>query len=219
MARFDLNKVFPLAFCFIVIAASAIFSTGARASEEQKLAAAFEAYRSAALERRGEDAADQVTKGTIAYYQSSRDDALTLSRAALEQRSVIDQVLILSLRHYLSAAELRAMDGRGLFVWAVDEGLVGEEGLRKIRLTGYSIRGREGTGVVTINGQRTPFSFRFEREDGKWRLDLLSVMLLASKVMDMYADKYGDRKKFIEDMLSLSSGRQTRADIWLPSVR
>ena len=217
--RAAMRKVLPLLPIFLVVAGWAVFPGAADASEEERLSATFDAYRVAVLNGRGSAAADLVTGETIAYYQSSRDDALTLSRAELETRPIIDQIQILSLRQYLDAAELQGMDGRGLFIWAVDEGLVGEEGVRRIELTDFSIRDNDATGLVSAGGKRSTFRFRFAREDGEWRLDLLSVMAPVSSVMEAQAKKFGGRKIFIEYLIAQGFGGQARTDIWEPLVR
>jgi len=216
---FSMRKVPRPVPLFLVVAAWVAVPAAVQATEEETLSATFDAYRVAVLKRRGEDAADLVTKATIAYYQSNRDDALTLPRDDLESRPIIDQIQILSLRHYLGAAELQGMDGRGLFIWAVNEGLVGENGVRRIELTDFLVRGEEATGLVEVGGQRSTIRFRFAREDGEWRLDLLSVLAPASTVMEAQARKYGDRRIFIEFLIAQGFGGQAGDDIWEPLAR
>jgi hypothetical protein len=164
-------------------APSALPSSQPRPSLEQDQAAVkqtFLDYQRAIGEKRGDQAADLAAQKTIAYFEWSRKSALTMPEAELRKQSLLDRMQVLVLRAKVDPPMLRKMDGRGLFVHAVNEGMVGKEA-QSLVPGSSEINGDTAQLGLSAGGQTLPpkQGFRFERENGKWKLDVMSIAAVA----------------------------------------
>lgn len=164
-------------------ASSAASNSSARPSLEQDQAAVkqtFLAYQKAIGEKRGDQAADLAAQKTIAYFEWSRKSALTMPEDELRKQSLLDRMQVLVLRAKVDPATLRKMDGRGLFVHAVNEGMVGKEA-QSLVPGACEVNGDTAQLGLSAGGQtlRPQQGFRFDRENGKWKLDVMSIASVA----------------------------------------
>jgi hypothetical protein len=137
-------------------------------------------YREAIGKPDGERAASLAAASTLDYFEFTRRAALSMPEPELRKRGLMDRLQILTIRARIPAATLRAVDGRGLFAVAVQEGMTGsmaktlEPG--EVELDGSSAR----LGIRTDEETLPPGSgFRLAREADGWKLDVISVAALA----------------------------------------
>ena len=88
----------------------------------------------------------------------------------------MDRLMALTMRARFDAAVLRKLDGRGLFTLGVDEGMVGKDVL-SLEPGAVVVAGDTARIGLVSRGQEVPpeSGFRFERERGHWRLDVMSI--------------------------------------------
>jgi len=206
---------------FLVVAAAAGTSgAAAQPTERAAIAASLAAYQAALSAGRGTEAAEQVSSDTVAYYEHIREQALHGSEQAVRADSLFDRINILTMRHYMGAAELESLDGRGLIARAIDLGLVDKNSTGALELGEVEVTGDEATAVYLYRGQPTPYRLHFVREEGRWRVDLLSFMRIGEPALKAVADKAGvPEDQFILDLLQQVSGRAPADDIWQPLVK
>lgn len=95
--------------------------------EQEAVREAMRAYAAALIERDVEAAESLVVADTFRLYEQLRVTALNATREQLEELDLLRVVMVLQIRSKLDRAALEALDGRGLFGFAVTEGLVGDE--------------------------------------------------------------------------------------------
>jgi hypothetical protein len=187
-------------------------------SDEQAIRAAFDGYREAILAHRGVEAAALVTDDIFDYMDSMRQAALTASADHTRRKTLMDKIMVLSLRARISLTDLKEMTGRELFAHSVDLGMNGDSS-RGLEADVIEIHGDTAKVGLRKDGQTVPPSigFRFAKSGGTWRLDVMSATRLATTALpDMLAAIDPDPDVAIAKVIELSSGKPVSKTIWEP---
>ncbi|MDH3701976.1 MAG: hypothetical protein OEU46_11725 [Alphaproteobacteria bacterium] len=180
---------------------------------------AFEIYRVALLEADGATAAGIVTRRTHRYYDEVRQAALYSRRGELDKLSVQKKMVTLLFRLRFSGEQLKSMTGRDVFANAVQNGMIGTEGARRLRLTDYEITGRVAKAhILGAKGPVRRFTFDIKTEDGGWKVDLISLLRLLEMFMWVSLDRSGadNADDFIISSLEQTVGRRVGPEVWKP---
>lgn len=160
-----------------------------------------------------------MTAGTISYYEEMVQLALEAEEDELRARSIVDQAQVLTLRHRFPTDELRTLDGAAVFAQGVDEGLIGDIG--QLGIGEIQVRGDEAEADALSGGERLSFvRWRFEREDGRWKLDLTALFPLTKAALEQAASEAGlTTEELLVRTLEQASGEPVSPDIWDPPGR
>lgn len=191
---------------------------GSSAEDEAAIRETFQRYKRALLDARGGDAAGLVTSETIAFYEETSMLALEAPEPEVRERPIVDRLQVLTLRHRMSAAQLRSMSGRDLFAYAVDEGLIGAEQVQTLDIGEIEVEGDTASGAIVTGAQEVDLArWRFVRQEGRWRLDLLALFPLTELALEQAADDAGlEVDELLVQALEISSGERVSPDIWQP---
>ena len=113
----------------------------AQKSEEKQVCKSFDAYKKAILNDRGEEAVKYVDSRTVKYYDDMARLVKNADSASVAGLSLMDRLMVFSIRHRATQEEIPGFDGRKLLVYAIQNGMVGKN----------SVAGNE-IGEVTIQG-------------------------------------------------------------------
>lgn len=182
--------------------------------------AVFLAYKKAVYDKDGEGAAKAASSTTIEYFETSRRAALSMPEATLRTKPLMFKLMVLMIRARLSADRLKAMDGRGLFVYAVNDGLVGQEGRNlephKIDFVGNNARLGIRKGETILPPE---LGFKVPREQGQWKLDVMSVAdndLVKKESEKAFASVDPDLDVAIVKIVAMHEKRPIGPEIWTP---
>lgn len=190
---------------------------GARADDEQEVRAAFAAYRDALLAEDGAAAAGRVSGESVAYFDEMRSLAYNGDRASIGGRPMIDRLFVTITRLRVPRSELEALSGEGLLVFGVENGLIGADTVANIELGEIVIADDTATAAVVNRGQPTPGRFRFVRESGGWRVDLVFLLRAADAALRQAAVAKGqDQNELIFEQVAMTTGQPVSAEIWDP---
>lgn len=210
----------PRKFRFSIPAVVVLLVTmTASASEDELVADTFNSYKAAVMNDRGEEAAGLLSKSTTDYYAEMRDLALHASRSELMELSTVNLMQALMFRHLIAPDRLKQMSGREIIAHAVDHGWTGKDSVAPLVLK--SVHVVEDTAVADIVSERGSgvAKFRFNKEDGSWKVDLMPVIAATSVLFDRIAASQGvTREDLIFSTLSAISGRQVADSIWSPPL-
>lgn len=180
----------------------------------------WENYKKAILGKDGAAALALVNQTTVGYYGQMRTLALRATEAEVKALSVTNKIMVLSYRHRLSPEQLEAMNAEELFVHGVSQGWIGEQGVLRTTLGSVRVSGGVASGEAIVGGKATPLTYRFEREGGKWKIDLAALMPVADIAMRAVIKELKvEEDQFILDILESLSGVKPSADIWKPPAR
>ncbi|HJQ38429.1 MAG TPA: hypothetical protein VKB93_14925 [Thermoanaerobaculia bacterium] len=172
----------------------------------------FSEYRTALLDGNGAAAADLVTSGTIAYYDEARQLAMSLPRAKLAELDFLSKLMVLRLRHEFTNAQLAALTGRELLAIGVKNGWISKSSVANSELAEVKVDGAKATASLTVAPQ-IPL-FHFQKESGKWKLDLLALFGMGNAAMRQQVEKSGlSEEQFILRLLGMLSSRKVDAGI------
>ena len=200
-----------LVTCFIFVSACETDT------EVKMIQESFENYRSAILNRKGELAYTLVDINTKKYYEKTINMILHLSEIETKKLSLLNKVNVLMARHRIEPDVLTKMSGKSFFVYAVDNGWIGEESVSNLQIEVVEINDNFAkTHIVTEEGE-APFGFSFRREDGKWRIDLTSMFSISNVAFSKQAENMGvSENEFIFMILESISGKKVESKIWNP---
>lgn len=193
---------------------AAPIADGPEQAEVRKL---LEAYKAAIYANDGPAAAALASKRTLDYFDEARKLALYASRAELKEKPLFDQMMVLILRARLPVADVEASDGKTLFARGVSEGWTGAVA-RNFDAGPIAIDGD----TAVIMSQPKPWlkgeqdkGFRAYREDGHWKLDVISVASLAVVRMDAQLAKLDpDPQVALVKLTETLLRKKLPADIW-----
>jgi hypothetical protein len=190
------------------------------AKAETAIRACFAAYKAAILEGDGEAAAVEVDAATIAYYEKMLELSLDASAEETKRLPLMDRMTVLIVRARVEPELLRTVDGRELFVHAVKSGMVGKSSVIHNELGEVKVSGAHATGEHVSAGQKTRIRWRFHREEGAWRMDILSIFPAATLAFQKtIADSGMTENEFIFRVIAMTGGTEPTDDIWQPVSR
>lgn len=184
--------------------------------DEEGIRESFFTYKNSILTQNGIEAVKQVNSSTIEYYGEMKDIALVGTEEKVRNLSTLNKLMVLMIRHLIEPSLLSEMTAEDVFVWGVDEGLIGEDAVGS-SLGDITIADNVAIARYIQNGQVTVLNWQFEKEDGAWRLDLTSILKLAAPAFKEAIKSSGmSEDEFIFMALETASGRKVSDDIWKP---
>lgn len=194
------------------------------ASDGQKAIEVFDAYFAAVEQADGEAAVSYVSQSTIDYYQSLIDLSLDATEPETRALAIADKVTVVMIRHRLPAEVIRSMNGRALFVHAVDNGWVGKQSMDRFKNSGFTmqieIKGKRAWAYMTnADGAKSDRILAFTQEDG-WKLDVLFTLEASAPAMKRKIAASGvDEDVFAGMVAGAKSDMVVTEKVWQPIGR
>jgi hypothetical protein len=197
-------------FSLIAIAANA-------EPETEAVQTVFAGYRSKILAGEGDAAAALLSQNTVDYYDEMRQLALFASAEAVRAQSLVNQMQVLMLRMRVPTEELESMKARDLIAHAVDQGWIGKNSVLQLQPGKVIAEGDVAVLHVFVDGQDAGPMFRFNREQGSWRLDLVPTTQASNLSLQMAAKRQGVSESELLAMLMESVlGKKLGPEAWTP---
>lgn len=188
-----------------------------QSSEEALVKEAFNHYKSSILNEKGEEAVKYVNSKTIAYYDEILRKVKNADSAEVNALSVLDKLMVFSVRHRTSRADILSFDGKALLVYAIKSGMVGKSSVINLSVGEIKTGGNYANGVVVTNGKATPLSFGFTKENGQWKIDLTSILPASAAAFEaMVKDSGQEENEFFFSILNILTGKTPGPEIWKP---
>ncbi|MBX3358961.1 MAG: hypothetical protein KF745_11105 [Phycisphaeraceae bacterium] len=175
----------------------------------------------------GRTVASLYSKSTVDHYGELVKLAREGKREQIAKRSVNDRGIILMLRHRLTGAQLRQLDGAGTIAlmadrgwWGIDNGV---EEYGKIRVSGNTgwMEVREPDRRVTRSGRRwledtrRTYNVRFYLEDDVWKMDETSLFQLWEELLEREVKAAGmSADAFLIEVEEMQSDTPVPRNIW-----
>ncbi len=181
----------------------------AQQKEQDLVKAAFENYKSAILNDKDAEAIKYVDSRTIKYYDEISEKVRKADSLAIEKFTILDKVMVFSVRHRATREDMLGFDGKKLFMFAIREGMVGKNSVQN-----------NGIGKVTINNKPTPLDFHFYKEDNQWKLDLTALFEVSENVFKEMVEGSGQSEsEFLFTILESITGKRPGNEIWKPVLK
>lgn len=202
---------------FVTLLLAMIVSGCSKNDDTPMIQEAFKEYKSAILNQDGITAYYYVDSNTKTYYDDIYNKILNSSEYETKNMSLGTKIVVTMARHSINAQTLKSMNGKTLFIYAVENGWIGEESVSSLEIAVANVdKNFAKTHVVNQNGE-APFGFTFRKEDKTWRIDLTSMLPITEMALEQQIEQIGiDQDKFIFTMLTKTSGFQPDSSIWQP---
>ena len=188
-------------------------------SDKELVLKSFENYKNAILTDKGKLAADFVDSRTMNYYSTILDKVKTADSLELDSMGIIDKLTVLTMRHRVEKKDLLNFNGKDLFVYAIDNGMVGKNSVVNAELGDIVTNGDFSKAEFVVNGQQTPFFFHFYREDKVWRIDITHLFSLGTMSFKKMIEDSGENENdFITNILEVLTGKKPTENIWKPQI-
>ena len=181
----------------------------------------FDAYEKAVLNQDGTAAVKCVNASTLDYYQRMRDLALTGDAQTVQRLSIFDKVIVLQMRLRVPKGTLQGMTRESAFAYGIEKGWTDKSGVKQNSLGQVQVTGPDATGVHVFRGQPTEVRWKFQFENGEWKIDLFKFQAgVGAKVFEQMARQSGKSENaYVLELLEAVTGKRIDQTVWQPLVR
>ncbi|HEY3429354.1 MAG TPA: hypothetical protein VGK39_01680 [Cyclobacteriaceae bacterium] len=198
----------------LLLIATTTFAYGQR-EEEKLVRKSFDNYKSAILNDKGDEAVKYVDSKTIRYYGDILDLVKNADSTQVTSLSLLDKLMVFSIRHRTAKRDILSFDGKGLLVYAIKSGMVGKNSVANNGIGEVIIDKDFAKGEFISLGEKAPFYFHFHKEEGQWKLDLTALFSVSGAALERMVQESGhEENEFIFSMLELITGKKPGREIW-----
>ena len=191
----------------------------AQKSGEKRVRKAFESYKVAILNDKGEEAIRYVDSRTIKHYSYILELIKTADSTKVETLSLLDKLMVLSVRHRTPKEDVLRFDGEELLIFAIESGMVAKSSVQSNSIGEVTIDEQFAKGQFLASGQPTPLSLHFYEENGNWKVDLTSLFPFAELAFNKMIEESGeDQNEYLFSLLEIVTGSKPDPNIWKPVI-
>jgi len=215
----------------LLLAACAVGPKTGDKTPERAVEETFLAFKEAMLTENGQQVAALTTADSGDFYRDMADEALTAARGRLAELSLDQRLVTLTLRHSLSAREMKRLSGKQLlalwvergWIW-MEESWIDRRELARTYPENYRIIGSAAAAQVDDYGEwQSGAGVAFRFEEGAWRVRLMHESGPPDPVAEALRAyyRYGTRmteEEYIFTTLEKATGRAPGPDIWNPPL-
>lgn len=177
----------------------------------------FQAYRSAILNNRSEEAASFVSARTFAYYQEILNQCRHSDSLTVDALPLLDKFSTLLFRARIPKSVLATADGKTLFIYLLNNGMVSKESVTRNELGKIIYSELSARAPLLVDGQATPMALQFHQEAGAWKLDLTSLFPVSQEAFQQQVDETGLRENvYLEELIANMQAIPENA-LWKPT--
>lgn len=186
-------------------------------SEDKLVKKSFDNYKSAILNDNGEEAVKYVDNRTIKYYSDILELVKSADSSKIETLSILDKLMVFSIRHRTSKDDILSFEGKSLLVYAITSGMVGKNSVANASIGEVIIENDFAKGQFIANGQKAPFYFHFYKEEEQWKIDLTSIFPVSTMAFKKIVDESGENQNdYLFSLLEMITGKKPGIEIWQP---
>ncbi|MCC6370927.1 MAG: hypothetical protein IT236_07985 [Bacteroidia bacterium] len=184
---------------------------------EKEVRNAYDAYKTAILNGDGEGTSKLVSSNTMQYYGTLLDMVLTADSNKLMLEGLLEKFTVLAIRQTVDWGRLRAMSGKELFVYAIENGMIGKDAA-KTSIGNIEYKNDNLViGEILKDGIPTNVYTDFKREDGKWRVNFQTLLKANEKSLRNMMQQPGLTENecllaFFKSVFGVAPSRE----MWLP---
>lgn len=188
-------------------------------NDTEQIKKCFAKYKSAILTKDGKSGVECVDSATINFYSATLNKIIDFDSLQIENESAIDKYTILKVRQNFPEDSIMQMDGKSLLQSLMSKGLAGNSNIAKYELGNIKIDNDSAIAEKIIEGKRTSFTLRFNKEKSIWKISIFSPreyetynwgIKLAISKSKLSEDNY------ILNYIETTSVSKLKIDIWHP---
>lgn len=161
--------------CFLSFILS-LNMVGQKSKDEAKIRECFAQYTKYVYERNGTEAIKYVDKQTIAYYDKMIEYVVSADSVTVQNLNLIDKLTLLTFRLSIPPQLLLKMNGRRLFIYAIDNALNNGQGYMVKTLDIVDIKRKSAIGNGEYVYGSLSLEFPFYKKRSKWKINPISYL-------------------------------------------
>ncbi|MGB3948788.1 MAG: hypothetical protein WBM13_12445 [Bacteroidia bacterium] len=187
----------------------------AQTTSQKAVIQAFENYKSSIIEDRGEEAVKYVDSRTIKYYDIILELVKNADSVKISSLSLLDKLMVFSVRHRTSKENILSFDGKQLLVYAIKSGMVGKSSVANNSLGDVAVDKDFAKAQFVSNGKVTPFYIHFYKEEQQWKMDLTSIFDISNTAFTKVCEQSGQpENEYLFTLLEMITGKKVGPEIW-----
>ncbi|MGU3502756.1 hypothetical protein ACLBYA_28490 [Mycobacterium sp. C31M] len=183
-------------------------------ADAEAVEAVFEQYRVEAGAQNGAAVPALISPATIEHYDNVVSLARTAGPAEIANVGMMDRLMIARLRVQVPP-EFDTMDGSGLLVYGVDEGMIDAAALEGNTLGDVRVEGDRAYAPMLVQGEPAGTDWEFARTSSGWTFDLAAGFPLVNEALQQVAvDGDMTEDEFIFTAVEMVTGSPVDASVW-----
>jgi hypothetical protein len=203
-------------FFLVILLSNSCISSG---NDGEQIKECFSKYKSAILTKDGNKGIECVDSATINFYSTTLHKSIEFDSLQIENEPAIEKLTILKVRQNFPEDSIMQMDGTSLLKSLINKGLAGNSNIAKYELGNAKIDNDSAIVEKIIEGKRTVFVFRFNKEKSVWRLSTFSAReheIYNLGIQQSILKSKLSEHNFIIDFIETTSGMKLKENIWHP---
>lgn len=207
-------------FIFILLALVLVAPAWGQGKEEKEIRKMYEDYDKAVTLKNAEKALEYVTESSVGYFDFALMLAQNASREDLSRLGIMEKIEVLRIRQEYTAEQIAQETGRNLLAKHIEAGLTVREHLPVEDLGAIKVDGELATAEILADGKASGYLLQFQREDGVWKVDLVSLFSMSGSLLDMMlAAQSMTHDQYLQRLIPMTTGRQLKESDWQPVAR
>ncbi|MEO6732893.1 MAG: hypothetical protein ABIN01_16840 [Ferruginibacter sp.] len=206
-------------FFLFIISCLLLTSCKAPNNDNKQIKECFAQYRSAILNKNGNAGVECVDSTTINFYSATLYKIINFDSLQIESEQTIDKFTILKVRQNFPEDSIMQMNGKSLLRFLMNKGFAGNSQIAKYELGGIKIDNDSAIVERIVEGKLSPFIFRFNKEEGSWKLSIFSAReyeIYNWGIKQAIIKSKLSEDNYIENFIETTSGSNLKKNIWHP---
>lgn len=184
------------------------------ATDIKAVRSVFEDYRVQVGAENGSAVPALVSPSTIAHYDAVVRAARAAGPAEIAELRMMDRLMVARMR-VEEPPGFATMDGAGLLVYAVNEGMIDATALQGNALGEVLVEGDRAYAEMLVDDEPTGVDWEFVRGEPGWTFDLAAGFPLINETLSQVAAEGGmTEDEFIFEAIELVTGRPVDASVY-----
>lgn len=174
-------------------------------------------YQQGLLGGDGDKVMSLITDASVNYYKDILRYAKGADSLAIDQSALAEKFMILMTRQKIDDADLVKMTNKAFFRYVVKEGMIGRKSVEGVEMSDVIVNGNKASGTMIIDGKAQQHKFKFVKENGIWKLDLIDLTALATQGLSAtIAESKLSENEHISQLLMVLTYKALKKNIWQP---
>jgi len=194
-----------------------LFSCTDKTQDIEDIKTCYNTYNEALKNADGNKAVENVDKNTLAYYDKVLKKAISADSIEIMNMPTIDKITVLSIRQSISKDNILSFTAKDLFVNAINEKILAKNSTDELVISKVLVKSISANTEMLFQGEKLPFTFRFNKEDNAWKFDVTSLFDFAESGFKQAVASSGmTENELIIMAIEESSIDNPKNDLWNP---
>ncbi|HHH49906.1 MAG TPA: hypothetical protein ENK52_02885 [Saprospiraceae bacterium] len=203
----------------LLILMANFFSACSSKTDAELITEVFQNYTSAIKNNQGMLAAEYLDQKTLDWFDKLLDMSLNAPKSELQKSNMLSKVTVLSIRQEHSKKEIKALNNKAVFAFALDKDLYHQDSTKQFTIANLKIGNPRAVAAVNINGKEVPGKYiKFLKDKDGWKLNFAAMInILNDQATGRLVENIpAENRKAIHIVRKLSN-KPIKRNIWKPA--